>query len=330
MEFRRLGNSGLVISELAFGNWITHGAQIDEETAQSCVRAALDAGITTFDTADVYSETRAETVLGKALAGQRREGLVLSTKVCHPVGPGPNDRGLSRKHVIEGCEASLRRLGTDYVDVYYAHRYDPAVPLEETMSAFADLVRSGKVLYVGVSEWTAEQISRAASLARELRVPLVASQPQYSMLWRVIEPQVVPACEREGLGQVVWSPLAQGILSGKYRPGAGAPAGSRAGDDAGKGFVDMLVGHWMNDEGALRAVQELGPVAADLGLTMSQLALAWVLQNPSVSAAIIGASRPEQVKENVAASGVRLEQDVLDRIDELLGDYVVRDPARTG
>ncbi|MFI7141791.1 aldo/keto reductase family protein [Streptomyces massasporeus] len=330
MEFRRLGNSGLVISELAFGNWITHGAQIDEETARACVRAALDAGITTFDTADVYSETRAETVLGKALAGQRREGLVLSTKVCHPVGPGPNDRGLSRKHVVEGCEASLRRLGTDYVDVYYAHRYDPAVPLEETMLAFADLVRSGKVLYVGVSEWTAEQISRAAALARELRVPLVASQPQYSMLWRVIESQVVPACEREGLGQVVWSPLAQGILSGKYRPGAAAPSDSRAGGDAGKGFVDMLVGHWMNDEGALRAVQELGPVAADLGLTMSQLALAWVLQNPSVSAAIIGASRPEQVKENVAASGVRLEQDVLDRIDGILGEYVVRDPARTG
>ncbi|MBB4716694.1 aryl-alcohol dehydrogenase-like predicted oxidoreductase [Streptomyces luteogriseus] len=330
MEFRRLGNSGLVISELAFGNWITHGAQIDEETAQACVRAALDAGITTFDTADVYSETRAETVLGKALAGQRREGLVLSTKVCHPVGPGPNDRGLSRKHVVEGCEASLRRLGTDYVDVYYAHRYDPGVPLEETMLAFADLVRSGKVLYVGVSEWTVEQISRAAGLARELRVPLVASQPQYSMLWRVIESQVVPACEREGLGQVVWSPLAQGILSGKYRPGAAAPADSRAGDDAGKGFVDMLVGHWLNDEGALRAVQELGPVAADLGLTMSQLALAWVLKNPSVSAAIIGASRPEQVKENVAASGVRLEQDVLDRIDGILGDYVVRDPARTG
>ncbi|MGR4854406.1 aldo/keto reductase family protein [Streptomyces sp. LARHCF252] len=330
MEFRRLGHSGLVISEIAYGNWITHGAQVDEEAAHACVRAALDAGITTFDTADVYSETRAETVLGKALAGQRREGLVLATKVCHPVGPGPNDRGLSRKHVVEGCEGSLRRLGTDYVDLYYAHRYDPDVPLEETMLAFADLVRSGKVLYIGVSEWTAEQVSRAAGLARELRVPLVASQPQYSMLWRVIESQVVPACEREGLGQVVWSPLAQGILSGKYLPGAAAPAGSRASAEAGKGFVDMLVGHWMNDEGALRAVQELGPVAADLGLTMSQLAVAWVLQNPSVSAAIIGASRPEQVKENAAASGVRLEPAVLDRIDEILSAYIVRDPARTG
>ncbi|EPJ35749.1 putative voltage-gated potassium channel subunit beta [Streptomyces afghaniensis 772] len=259
MEFRRLGQSGLVISEIAYGNWITHGAQIDEEAAHACVRAALDAGITTFDTADVYSETRAETVLGKALAGQRREGLVLSTKVCHPVGPGPNDRGLSRKHVIEGCEGSLRRLGTDYVDLYYAHRYDPAVPLEETMLAFADLVRSGKVLYVGVSEWTPEQISRAAGLARELRVPLVASQPQYSMLWRVIESQVVPACEREGLGQVVWSPLAQGILSGKYLPGTAAPSDSRAGTEAGKGFVDMLVGHWMKDEGAPAGLPGAGP-----------------------------------------------------------------------
>ncbi len=330
MEFRKLGGSGLALSEISYGNWITHGAQVDDDTAQACVRAALDCGITAFDTADVYSETRAETVLGKALAGERREGLVLATKVCNPVGPGPNDRGLSRKHIIEGCEASLRRLGTDYVDLYYAHRPDPTVPLEETMLALADLVRTGKVLYVGVSEWNAEQITRAAALARELRVPLVASQPQYSMLWRVIETQVVPTCEREGIGQVVWSPLAQGILTGKYRPGAQPPAGSRATDATGKGFVDMLVGHWMRDDKVLGAVQELRPLAEDLGLTMSQLAVAWVLQNPAVSSAIIGASRPEQVRENAAASGVRLDVTARRRIDEILADHVERDPAKTG
>ncbi|MBZ4322008.1 aldo/keto reductase family protein [Streptomyces huiliensis] len=330
MEFRTLGGSGLVLSEIAYGNWITHGAQIDEEAAHACVRAALDAGITTFDTADVYSETRAESVLGKALAGERREGLVICTKVCHPVGPGPNDYGLSRKHVIEGCEASLRRLCTDYVDVYYAHRYDPQVPLEETMLAFADLVRGGKALYIGVSEWTADQITRAAGLARELRVPLVASQPQYSMLWRVPESQVIPACDREGLGQVVWSPLAQGILTGKYLPGGEPPTGSRAADPTGKGFVDMLVGHWMRDDAVLRAVQELRPVAREAGLTMSQLAIAWVLRNPSVTSAIIGASRPEQVRENVAASGVRLDEAVLTRVDDILAPHIERDPAKTG
>lgn len=330
MEFRKLGGSGLAVSEISFGNWITHGAQIDEDTAHACVRAALDCGITTFDTADVYSETRAETVLGKALAAERREGLVLATKVCNPVGPGPNDRGLSRKHIIEGCEASLRRLGTDYVDLYYAHRPDPTVPMEETMLAFADLVRAGKVLYVGVSEWNAEQITRAAALAKELRVPLVASQPQYSMLWRVIESQVVPVCDREGLGQVVWSPLAQGILTGKYKPGAEAPPGSRATDATGKGFVDMLVGHWMRDDQVLGAVQDLRPVADDLGLTMSQLAVAWVLQNPSVSSAIIGASRPEQVRENAAASGVRLDAATRSRIDAILADHIESDPVKTG
>ncbi|GLF97032.1 aldo/keto reductase family protein [Streptomyces yaizuensis] len=330
MEFRRLGRSGLVISEIAFGNWITHGAQLDETTAAACVRAALDAGITTFDTADVYSETRAESVLGRALATERRESLVLCTKVYHPVGDGPNDRGLSRKHIRESCEASLRRLGTEYVDVYYAHRFDAAVPLEETMLAFADLVRSGKVLYVGVSEWTAEQITRGAAIARELRVPLVASQPQYSMLWRVIEEQVQPVCDREGIGQVVWSPLAQGILTGKYRPGGGVPAGSRAADATGRGFVDALVGHWLRDDAVLEAVQALRPIARELDLTLSQLAIAWVLQNPSVSAAVIGASRPEQVAENVRASGVVLEEEVRARIDAVLAPHVERDPARTG
>ncbi|QGK69399.1 aldo/keto reductase [Allosaccharopolyspora coralli] len=325
MEFRRLGRSGLSISEIAYGNWITHGSQVEEETAAQCVRAALDAGITTFDTADVYAGTRAEAVLGRALAGQRRESLEIFTKVYFPTGEGPNDRGLGRKHVTESCHASLRRLQTDYLDLYQAHRFDPTTPLEETMSAFADLVRQGKVLYVGVSEWSAEQITQGAELARELGVPLISNQPQYSMLWRVIESQVVPASEREGLGQIVWSPLAQGALTGKYLPGQPPPAGSRATDEnSGKDFISR----WMRDD-VLSAVQELKPIASDLGLNTGQLALAWVLQNSNVSAAIIGASRPEQVADNVQACGVVLEQDVLDRIDAVLGDLPQTDPRLT-
>ncbi|MBE9373168.1 aldo/keto reductase family protein [Saccharopolyspora sp. HNM0983] len=325
MEFRRLGHSGLSISEIAYGNWLTHGSQIEEDRAHECVRAALDAGITTFDTADVYAGTRAESVLGRALAGIRRESLEIFTKVYFPTGQGPNDRGLGRKHVMESCTASLRRLGTDYVDLYQAHRFDDTVPLEETMSAFADLVRQGKALYIGVSEWTAEQITRGAELARELSVPLISNQPQYSMLWRVIESQVVPACEREGLSQIVWSPIAQGVLTGKYLPGQQPPEGSRA-TDAGGG-ADTIA-HLMRDE-VLRAVQQLEPIAADLGLSRAQLAVAWVLQNPNVSAAIIGASRPEQVADNAAAAGVQLPQDVLTRIDEILGGTVTGDPRHT-
>jgi len=325
MEFRRLGNSGLNISEIAYGNWLTHGSQVEEDAAHECVRAALDVGITTFDTADVYAQTRAESVLGRALAGQRREGLEIFTKVYFPTGEGPNDRGLGRKHIIESCNASLKRLQTDYVDLYQAHRFDHTVPLEETMSAFADLVRQGKALYIGVSEWTAEQLTRGAELARELSVPLISNQPQYSMLWRVIESQVVPASEREGIGQIVWSPIAQGVLTGKYRPGQQPPAGSRATDEAGG---STMISRWMDDE-VLEAVQQLKPIADDLGLSMAQLAVAWVLQNPNVSAAIIGASRPEQVRDNAGAAGVRLEEDVLRRIDEVLGDVVTTDPRQT-
>src|SRR5262249_30504414 len=216
MNHRHLGRSGLMVSEIAYGNWLTHGAQVDKEAAFACVRAALEEGITTFDTADVYAQTRAEEVMGEALAGQRREGLEICTKLYWPVGPGQNDRGLSRKHVFEAMHGSLRRLRTDYVDLYQAHRYDVETPLEETMLAFADLVRQGKALYIGVSEWNAEQITRAAALARDLRVPFVSNQPQYSMLWRVIEAEVIPASAKAGLGQIVWSPLAQGVLTGKY------------------------------------------------------------------------------------------------------------------
>jgi aryl-alcohol dehydrogenase-like predicted oxidoreductase len=325
VEFRRLGRSGLTVSEIAYGNWITHGSQVEEDAAHACVRAALDAGITTFDTADVYAGTRAESVLGRALDGVRRESYELFTKAYWPTGPGPNDRGLGRKHLLESCEASLRRLGTDHLDLYQAHRFDRSTPLEETMLAYADLVRQGKVLYVGVSEWTAQQIGDAAALARELRVPLVSNQPQYSMLWRVIEAEVVPACEREGIGQIVWSPIAQGVLTGKYRPGQAPPEGSRATDQTGGNFIKRML-----DDRVLERVQQLRPVADDCGLSMAQLAVAWVLQHDSVSAAIIGATRPEQVVENVKAAGVRLEPEVLRRIDEVLGDVVVRDPAKTG
>ncbi|ALG07776.1 aldo/keto reductase family protein [Kibdelosporangium phytohabitans] len=325
MEFRRLGRSGLTVSEISYGNWLTHGSQVEEEQAAACVRAALDAGITTFDTADVYANTAAESVLGRALAGQRRESLEILTKVFWPTGPkGPNDQGLGRKHIIESANASLKRLRTDYVDVYQAHRFDRTVPLEETMLAFAELVRQGKALYIGVSEWTAEQITRGAALARELRVPFISNQPQYSMLWRVIEPQVIPASEREGLGQIVFSPIAQGVLTGKYLPGQPVPDGSRATDESGKNFV----GRWLRDD-ILERVQQLKPLAAEAGLSLAQLAVAWVLQNENVSSAIIGASRPEQVTENVKASGVVLEKSLLDKIDAVLDDIVVTDPRLT-
>ena len=326
MEYRYLGRSGLKISEITYGNWITHGSQVENDVAGACVRAALDAGITTFDTADVYANTAAETVLGDALAGERREGLEIFTKVYWPTGPGgPNDSGLSRKHMMESIDGSLRRLRTDYVDLYQAHRYATETPLEETMTTFADIVRAGKALYIGVSEWTAEQITAAHALARELRVPFVSSQPQYSMLWRVIEGEVVPTCRELGISQIVWSPIAQGVLSGKYRPGQPLPAGSRATDEkGGASFIKRFL-----DDTVLERVQNLQPVADDLGLSMAQLAVAWVLQNDNVAAALVGASRPEQVHENVKAAGVRIPAEVMTRIDEALGDIVERSPART-
>ena len=291
MEYRYLGNSGLKISEITYGNWLTHGSQVENDIATQCVRAALDAGISTFDTADVYANTMAETVLGDALTGERRQSLEIFTKVFGPTGPkGHNDVGLSRKHILESIDGSLTRLKTDYVDLYQAHRYDCETPLEETMQAFADVVRQGKALYIGVSEWTAEQLRAGHDLARDLGIHLVSNQPQYSMLWRVIEAEVVPVCEELGVSQIVWSPVAQGVLTG---------------------------------------VQKLQPIADELGLTMAQLAIAWVLQNPNIAAAIIGASRPEQVAANVKASGVRLDADVLTTIDDAIGSLAERDPALT-
>jgi aryl-alcohol dehydrogenase-like predicted oxidoreductase len=325
MEHRHLGRSGLKISEIAYGNWLTHGSQVEEDAAAACVAAALDAGITTFDTADVYAGTKAEAVLGRALHGQRRESLEIFTKVYWPTGPGVNDRGLSRKHIMESAHASLRRLQTDYVDLYQAHRYDSETPLEETLRAFDDLVRQGKVLYVGVSEWRAGQIADALRIAGEMGFDrIVSSQPQYNMVWRVIEAEVVPLCEKEGIGQIVWSPIAQGALTGKYLPGGAPPAGSRATDATGSSFIR----NYLTDE-ILSRVQQLKPVAREAGLTLSQLAIAWTLQNPNVSAAIAGATRPEQVTENVKASGVRLDPAVMRSIDEILGPQIVRDPDHT-
>ncbi len=282
MEFRRLGRSGLNVSEISYGNWITHGSQVEEEQAHACVKAALDAGITTFDTADVYANTRAESVLGRALAGQRRESLEIFTKVFWPTGPGgPNDKGLGRKHIMESANASLERLQTDYIDLYQAHRYDSSVPLEETMLAFADLVRAGKVLYIGVSEWKADQIRAAAELARD---------------------------------------------TGKYLPGQPPPAGSRATDESGGNFISRLLS---NDE-LLRKVENLRPIAEEAGLSMAQLAVAWVLQNQNVASAIIGATRPEQVTENVKAAGVKLDAEVLKKIDEALDGVIIDDPSLGG
>jgi aryl-alcohol dehydrogenase-like predicted oxidoreductase len=325
MEFRYLGSSGLKVSEISYGNWITHGSQVENEQAKACVRAALDAGITTFDTADVYANTAAESVLGEALRGVRRESVEIFTKVYWPTGPkGPNDAGLSRKHIHESVNGSLRRLGTDYVDLYQAHRYDTETPLEETIEAFADLVRAGKVLYVGVSEWTADQLREGHRIARELRIPFVSNQPQYSMLWRVIEDEVVPASEELGIGQVVFSPIAQGVLTGKYKPGRPPPDGSRATDPEGAAFIRRFL---VDD--VLTRVQQLQPLADEAGLSLAQLAVAWVLQNRNVSSAIVGASRPEQVTENVKAAGVTLDEALLKQIDEALGAVVERDPRKT-
>jgi aryl-alcohol dehydrogenase-like predicted oxidoreductase len=326
MEFRYLGNSGFKISEITFGNWLTHGSQVENDVATQCVRAALDAGISTFDTADVYANTAAEKVLGEALKDERRESLEIFTKVFGPTGPkGHNDVGLSRKHIMESINGSLTRLQTDYVDLYQAHRYDYETPLEETMQAFADVVRQGKALYIGVSEWTADQIRDGHALAKDLGFQLISNQPQYSMLWRVIEAEVVPTSEELGLSQIVWSPMAQGVLSGKYRPGKPAPEGSRATDTKGGA---RMIERWMSDE-VLSGVQQLKPIAEEAGLTMAQLSIAWVLQNKNVASAIMGASRPEQIAGNVAAAGVKLDQAIMDKIDDAIGSLAERDPAQT-
>ena len=325
MKHRFLGHSGLKVSEISYGNWVTHGSQVEEDAAIACVNAALEVGITPFDSADVYAAGRAEDIMGRALQGQRRESLEIFTKVYWPTGAGPNDVGLSRKHIHESINASLRRLRTEYVDLYQAHRFDHQTPLEETMRAFDDLVRAGKVLYVGVSEWDADQIRRAVEIADRMGFDrLISNQPQYSMLYRVIEAEVVPASVELGLGQIVWSPVAQGILTGKYLPGEPPPAGSRATDPNNAHFTT-----WLRTDEILSAVQALKPLAEKAGLTMAQLAIAWVLQHDFISSAIIGATRPEQVRDNVVASGVTLEPEIMAAIDTVLGGVAVTDPRLT-
>ncbi len=325
MEYRRLGSTGMYVSEISYGNWITHGSQVESEAAIKCVREALNQGITTFETADVYANTKAEVVLAKALKGVRRESYELFTKVYWPTGPGKNDRGLSRKHIMESCHASLKRLNTDHIDLYQLHRFDFETPLEESLGALDDLVRQGKVMYVGFSEWTAEQIARGLKIQDQRGYNrFVSSQPQYSALWRVIEAEVVPLSQREGIGQIVWSPMAQGVLTGKYLPGKKAPAGSRATD---KKSGAAMISRWMKDD-VLEAVQLLKPIAESVDLSMSQLALAWVLQNPNVSSAIMGATKPAQIRDNVKASGVKLPAEVMKAIDVAIGKVAERDPKK--
>jgi aryl-alcohol dehydrogenase-like predicted oxidoreductase len=324
MKFRRLGRSGLKVSEISYGNWLTHGSQVEADAAHACVKEALEVGITTFDTADVYAQTRAETVLGEALTGTKRESIEIFTKVYWPTGGGINERGLSRKHILESCNASLTRLQTDHIDLYQAHRFDYETPLEETLKAFDDLVRAGKVLYVGVSEWKASEIAYAITLAEEMGLDkIVSNQPQYSALWRVIEDEVIPTCADHGVSQIVWSPIAQGVLTGKYLPGAELPAGSRATDDQGGA---AMIKRGLDDE-VLTAVQQLVPLAAEAGMSMAQLAVGWVLCNPDVASAIVGASRPEQVRDNAAATA--LPADLKQAVDDVLAGVAEKDAGKT-
>ena len=314
MHFRKLGTSDLVISDISLGSWLTYGGGVEQERAAACLRRALDLGVNFIDTANVYARGGAETFLGEALAGVPRDRYVLATKLYFPM--GPEDRGLSARQIVKQLDDSLRRLRVEHVDLYQCHRYDPETPLEETMAALERAVRAGKTRYLGFSEWTAPQIRAAHALGG---ARFVSSQPQYSLLWREPEAEVFPTCVAEGIGQVVWSPLAQGILTGKYSPGRPPPADSRAASESMGGFIQRRL-----DDRTLSAVQNLRPIAAELGLTLAQLSLAWVLRRPEVTSAIIGATRPEQVEENLAASGVTLPADVLRRIDEALGGERLR------
>ncbi len=315
MEYRRLGRSGAKVSAIGLGNWLTHGGYVAEQKAIASIRRAYDLGINFFDTANAYNRGAAEQVLGRGLRAYDRSSYFLATKVYWPMGDGPNERGLSRKHLTEQCHASLKRLDVEYVDLYQCHRYDAETPLDETLRAIDDLISQGKILYAGISEWTAEQIAAAVKYtdAHDLD-RIVSSQPQYNMLYRTIEKDVIPLCEREGIGQIVWSPLAQGVLTGKYRPGQAPPADSRAAaGDAGAPMRDYL------REDILAAVDKLRPIAGGLHLTMSQLALAWVLRQKNVSSAIVGASRPEQLDDNAQAAGVTLDASTLAAIDDAVG-----------
>ena len=315
MEYRQLGDSDLRVSEISLGSWLTYGMGVERDAAAACINHAFELGINFIDTANVYNRGGAETVLGEVLEGRPRDSYVLATKLFFPM--TATDKGLSRKQIEKQLDDSLRRLRTDYVDLYQCHRYDPDTPLDETMDGLTRAVESGKVRYVGFSEWTPEQIQAALEIPGVIR--FVSSQPQYSMLWRVIEPAVIPLCEANGIGQIVWSPLSQGVLTGKYRPGAPLPADSRARSDVMSGFMDTALA-----PPVLEAVARLHAVAADAGLSMAQLALAWVLRQKNVACAIVGASRPGQLDDNVGASGVHLSDATLQAIDTALEDVVVR------
>lgn len=321
MEYRKLGRYGVKVSEISLGSWLTYGASYGKERTEACIRKAYDLGINYFDTADVYGMGQthagaAEEILGEILPDFPRSSYVLATKTFWPVGDGPNDRGLSRKHIIEQCNASLKRLKTDYVDIFYCHRYDPDTPLDETLRAIDDLIRQGKVLYAGISEWTATQIADGVHTTRHLNLnPIAVNQPIYNMLNRYIEDEVMPLCSREGIGLAVFSPLAQGVLTGKYRKGQEIPKDSRAADEsAGRGVSRLLT-----DE-VLTKVEKLEAVASDLGMSLAQLSLAWILTHPEISSVIIGASRPEQIEENVKAAGKTLDQETMEAIGEILDE----------
>jgi len=325
MEHRQLGRSGLLVSRLTYGNSTTGGDQLDDERSARCVHAALDLGITTFDTADAYSAGRAEAALGKALAGLRRDGLVLISKVYFPTGDGPNDRGLSRKHVHSAIDHSLQRLGTDYLDIYVAHRYDARTPLTEAISAFADLARAGKILYFGVSDWQPGQVGQAAKLAEQAGLQMVCCQAQYSALWRIPEAGLVRSCTELGIGLFAWSPLAGGVLTGKYAPGAPPPADSRLAEAAG---ARRAMERWYRlQPQTLARAQEFAALAREAGLEPATLALSWMLSRPGPSSVVMGASRPAQLAKNAQALEVSLDPELAARIDEVLGPSIVRDPA---
>ncbi|MCA0757776.1 aldo/keto reductase family protein [Paenibacillus sp. N4] len=316
MQYRRLGRSGLKVSEIGLGSWLTYGTATAEETAKSCIHKAYDLGINFFDTANAYNNGEAEIVMGDALKAYPRSSYVLATKVFFPMGKGPNDRGLSRKHIVEQCEASLKRLGTDYIDLYQCHRFDAETPVEETLRALDDLTAQGKILYAGISEWSEGQIADAAATVSRLGLrQLVSNQPIYNMFERYIERGVIQACESAGMGQVVFSPLAQGVLTGKYKPGQAAPADSRAANERTNGVINSYM-----REDVLEVAAKLERLAAEQGATLSQFALAWVLRQPNVSSAIIGSSRPQQIEENVKAIELTLSDDVLARTEAILAE----------
>jgi aryl-alcohol dehydrogenase-like predicted oxidoreductase len=313
MRYRQLGSSDLQVSEISLGSWLTYGGGVDSGQARACVDKAFEVGINFIDTANVYARGKAEEFLGEVLADRQRDSYVLATKVFFPM--SDTDKGLSRAQILKQIDASLARLRTDYVDLYQCHRYDWNTPLEETMDALTQVVRDGKARYIGFSEWPVEKVREALALPDVEK--FVSSQPQYSMLWRGPETELIPFCAENGISQIVWSPLAQGVLTGKYKPGQAPPEGSRATNDAMNYFMDRA-----EDDRVLERVQGLRPIADELGITMAQLALAWVLREPNVASAIVGASRPQQVEDNAAASGIELDADVLRRIDEVLGDAV--------